>query len=187
MAPSTTRCRPVPVPQQQKYNILILPLSLFHVNSDLSNLLLVSELPHQPPPRERTQLPVPRHASNQKRAAVTARKLNHKSSAHNQHLSQLVINHPQKDRQLPRRLKQAKEHIVSSIQNPRSVQQPGRFANKRRDQPRRVEAGSQQSSPPQSQRRPDTHSQETYASVVSDSRQPQCVYPAPFLKKKTDY
>ena len=51
----------------------------------------------------------------------------------------------------------------------------------RRDQPRRVEASSQ-SSPPQ--RRPDTHPQETYVPVVSDSRQPQCVYPTPFLQNR---
>ena len=41
---------------------------------------------------------------------------------------------------------------------------------------------SSQSSPPQ--RRPDTHPEETYASVVSDSRQPQCVYPAAFLQNR---
>ena len=102
-------------------------------------------------------------------------------NALNQHSSQPVLNHPKKDRQLPRRFKQAKELIVNSRQNPWPVQQPGRFAKQKRDQPRRVEASSQ-SSPPQ--RRPDTHSQDTYASVVSDSRQPQCMYPAPFLQNR---
>ena len=101
-------------------------------------------------------------------------------NALNQHSSQPVLNHPKKDRQLPRRFKQVKELIVNSRQNPRPVQQPGRFAKQKRDQPRRVEDSSQ-SSP---QKRPDTHSQETYASVVSDSRQPQCVYPAPFPQNR---
>ena len=73
-----------------------------------------------------------------------------------------MLNQPQKDRQLPKQFKQAKDHIVSSRQNHRSVQQPGRFAKQKRDQPRRVDAGSQQSPPPLSQRRPDTHVQETY-------------------------
>ena len=102
-------------------------------------------------------------------------------NAVNQLSSLPVLNHPQKDRQLPRRFKQAKELIVNSRQNPRPVQQPGRFAKQKRDQPRRVEASSQ-SSPPQ--RRPDTHPEETYAPVVSDSRQPQCMYPAAFLQNR---
>ena len=97
-------------------------------------------------------------------------------NALNQHSFQPVLSHPQKDRQ---RFKQAKELIANLRQNPRPVQQPGRFVKRKRYQPRRVEASSQQSSPPQ--RRPDTHPQETYASVVSDYCQPQCVYPAPFL------
>ena len=130
VAPPEARCRPQ---HQQVQHLETVPQPIPR-----------KQRSHQPPPRERTQQPVPQHASIQKHTTVTAKKWKHKSSAHNQHLSQPVLNHPQKDRQLPKRFKQAKDHIVSSRQNHRSVQQFGRFAKQKRDQTRRLEAGSQQ-------------------------------------------
>ena len=173
VAPSATRCRPVPQHQQVQHSKTA-PQPIPRKQRPQQHP--PRERPLQPPPRQRTQ-----HVSSQQRTTVTSKKWNHKMNALNQHSSQPVLNHPKKDRQLPRRFKQATELIVNSRQNPRPVQQPGRFAKQKRDQPRRVEASSQ-SSPPQ--RRPDTHSQETYASVVSDSRQPQCMYPAPFPQNR---
>ena len=118
VAPSATRCRPVPQHQQVQHS------------KTAPQPIPRKQRPQQHPPRERPLQPPPRQRTQQ---------------------------------------------------NPRPVQQPGRFAKQKREQPRRVEASSQ-SSPPQ--RRPDTHSQETYASVVSDSRQPQCMYPAPFPQNR---
>ena len=173
VAPSATRCRPVPQHQQVQHSKTA-PQPIPRKQRPQQHP--PRERPLQPPPRQRTQ-----HVSSQQRTTVTSKKWNHKMNALNQHSSQPVLNHPKKDRQLPRRFKQAKEFIVNSRLNPRPVQQPGRFAKQKRDQPRRVEASSQ-SSP--HQRRPDTHSQETYASVVSDSRHPQCMYPAPFPQNR---
>ena len=95
MVPSATQCRPVP---QHQVHLKIAPQPI------PSKQRPQQHSPRErPPPRQRTQ-----HVSSQKLTTVISKKWNHKRNALNQYSSQPVLNHPQKDRQLPRRFKQAK-------------------------------------------------------------------------------